>query len=61
MGGMRRCPYCNKDLSSYTLELAEKHKIKCRTRLNPYRYSDRRRGRPSNKEKKEELKRLGRI
>jgi len=48
-----RCPFCNKDLSSYERSLVEKHIAKCRSLLKPkYIYSDRKRGRPSNKEKK---------
>ena len=60
MGAMNdqlRCPFCNKDLSDFTRALAEKHVAKCRTLLKPkHIYSDRKRGRPTNKEKAEFLK-----
>ena len=46
MPNVLRCPYCNKDLSDMTDEYAKKHIKKCAYYLNPYRYSDRKRGRP---------------
>jgi len=48
-----RCPYCNKKLGKFPIEYAMKHINRCSQRINPYRYSDRSAGRPSNKEKQE--------
>ena len=45
-----RCPFCNKDLSDMTDEYSHKHIKKCAYLLNPYRYSDRKRGRPKKSE-----------
>ena len=45
-----KCPYCNMDLSQKTDELASKHIRKCAYYLNPYKYSDRKRGRPRRDE-----------
>ncbi len=50
-----RCPYCNKKLGKLTVQYANKHIIRCKNRLNPYQYTDRHVGRPTNKEKREEL------
>lgn len=47
-----RCPYCNKDLSNATDQLSSKHIRKCAVYLNPRKYSDRKPGRPSNKERR---------
>ena len=58
---MDRCPYCNKDLGDATEEYRSKHTMRCSTRLNPYIYSDRGRGRPSNEEKRRALKLMGRL
>ena len=41
-----KCPFCKKDLSAYTKEYIRKHVARCERRLNPYQYSDRKRGRP---------------
>lgn len=46
MPNVLRCPYCNKNLTNYTDELAHKHIRKCAFYLSPYQYSDRSRGRP---------------
>jgi len=54
--GVRRCPYCNVDLSDETYQFVTKHVRRCSQRINPYRYSDRQRGRPTNKERAEILK-----
>lgn len=51
-----RCPYCNKDLSGYSSELVLKHIASCHRRINPYIYSNRKRGRPTNREREEILK-----
>jgi len=48
-----RCPYCNKDLTGYSSELVLKHIASCHLKINPYIYSNRRRGRPSKKEREE--------
>lgn len=45
-----RCPYCNKYIGYLGHEYMEKHKAKCARKLNPPRYSERKRGRPSKKE-----------
>jgi len=50
-----RCPYCNKDLTGYSSEMVVKHLASCHRRINPYVYSNRRRGRPSNKEREKIL------
>lgn len=50
-----RCPFCNKDLSEATPAYAKKHIRSCGCKVNPYHYSDRHVGRPSNKEKQEFL------
>ena len=42
-----KCPYCNKNLEECSPEHAAKHVRKCALKLNPYMYSERRRGRPS--------------
>lgn len=44
-----RCPFCNKSFAMFSDEYIEKHKAKCEKKLNPYRYSERSRGRPSKK------------
>lgn len=46
-----RCPFCNKDLHEATPEYVKKHIRSCGCKVNPYRYSDRRAGRPTNKER----------
>lgn len=58
---MYRCPYCNKDLSGFTDEYIRKHTARCSTRLNPYVYSERKRGRPTNRDKMESLRMMGRV
>ena len=50
-----RCPYCNKDLSDADYRYCQKHINRCKFRLNPYRYSERGRGRPTNEEKQTAL------
>lgn len=45
-----KCPCCNKDLSKHTDDYARKHVIRCSRLINPYRYSERKRGRPTHKE-----------
>lgn len=50
-----KCPYCNKDMSDYTDALATKHIRKCSTYINPYKYSDRKPGRPTNAARAEAL------
>lgn len=54
--GIRRCPYCNKDLSNGTYQYVCKHVRRCSQKINPYRYSDRPPGRPTNMERVEILK-----
>lgn len=44
------CPFCNKGLTNATDEFAKKHIAKCSYYLNPYRYSDRKSGRPKKTE-----------
>lgn len=57
---MRKCVYCNKDLSDYTDELCEKHIAICSRHIKPrYYYSDRPRGRPKKKEVKKILEERG--
>ena len=51
-----RCPYCNKALEGYTPEMVMKHISSCHRRINPYIYSNRKRGRPTNREREEILK-----
>lgn len=45
-----RCPYCNRNMSNQTDELARKHIRKCAYYLNPYQYSNRGPGRPRKEE-----------
>lgn len=45
----KKCPFCNKNLSLYTKEYIRKHVARCEQMLNPYKYSDRKRGRPRQK------------
>ena len=54
--GVKRCPYCNKDLSDRTYQFVVKHVNRCSKRINPYIYSDRPAGRPTEKERLEILK-----
>jgi len=54
--GRKRCPYCNVDLTEEDYRYVCKHLNRCEKRINPYRYSDRQRGRPTNKERKELLR-----
>ena len=56
MPNVLKCPYCNKDLSNYTDELSAKHIRKCTYYMNPYKYSDRGRGRPTKAEGREFFK-----
>lgn len=56
-----RCPFCNRFLNDMTDSYVEKHVSRCRLKLNPYKYSDRRRGRPSGKEKQKWLEENGRL
>ena len=48
-----RCPYCNKKLGKLTEQYANKHIQRCMLKLNPYRYSDRKPGRPTNREREQ--------
>ena len=41
-----RCPHCNKDLTDTSPGYKRKHLARCGRSLNPYQYSDRKRGRP---------------
>ena len=59
--GIVRCPYCNKDFGDFSEVFVEKHMARCQLRLNPYIYSERGRGRPSNKERMRALKEMGRL
>ena len=45
-----RCPFCNKDMTFYTDAYTRKHISKCAIHLNPYVYSERKRGRPKKEE-----------
>ena len=51
-----RCPFCNKKLGKMTAEYANKHIARCGRKLNPYQYSERKAGRPTNKEVEEHMK-----
>lgn len=44
------CPFCNRPLADCTDAFVQKHLARCRKRLNPYHYSDRKRGRPRKEE-----------
>jgi len=50
--GRKRCSRCNLDLTGRDYRYVAKHLARCRHRINPYVYSDRPRGRPTNKEKR---------
>ena len=59
--GIKRCPYCNKSFAMFGQEYIDKHIAKCKRKLNPYRYSERRRGRPTHEEFMEVMRRKRRI
>lgn len=56
--GMKRCSKCNLDLTDEDYRFINKHLHRCANKINPYIYSDRSRGRPTNKERKELLKKM---
>ena len=47
-----KCPFCNLDLKDKSEQMATKHVIRCSAYINQRRYSDRKRGRPSNAAKR---------
>lgn len=47
-----RCPFCNLDLKGKSEQLATKHVMRCSAYINQRRYSDRKRGRPSNQDRR---------
>lgn len=55
------CPFCNRALNDMTDSYVEKHVMRCSLKLNPYRYSDKKRGRPSGEEKQKWLDENGRL
>ncbi len=54
--GTVHCPYCNMNLNGSTYNYRVKHIRRCSQRINLYVYSDRQKGRPMNKERREILR-----